>query len=83
MGKIGLLREQLTSSGERLPAVFRPESNYKKTRQVLGHTVEQGLLKRIRKVGSRSDLRTRGVIDRILCHTLRQKLTCPLGVSVS
>ena len=33
---------------------------------------------RIRKVGSRSDLRTRGIIDRILCDTLRQKLTCPL-----
>ena len=38
----------------------------------------QGLLQRIRKVGSRSDLRTRGIIDRILCDTLRQKLTCPL-----
>ena len=30
---------------------------------------------RIRKVESRSDLRTRGIIDRILCDTLRQKLT--------
>ena len=78
MGKIGLLREQLTSSGERLPAVFRPESNYKKTRQVLGHTVGQGLLQRIRKMGSRSDLRTRRIIDRILWDTLRQKLTSPL-----
>ena len=29
-------------------------------------------------MGSRSDLRTRGIIDRILCDTLRQKLTCPL-----
>ena len=42
---------------------------------VLGHSVGQGLLQRIRKVGSRSDLRTRGIIDRILCDTLRQKLT--------
>jgi len=33
---------------------------------------------RIRKVESRSDLRTRGIIDRILCDTLRQKLTRPL-----
>ena len=32
----------------------------------------------IRKVESRSDLRTRGIIDRILCDTLRQKLTHPL-----
>ena len=30
---------------------------------------------RIRKVESRSDLRTRGIIDRILCDNLRQKLT--------
>ena len=29
-------------------------------------------------VGSRSDLRTRGIIDRILCDALRQKLTYPL-----
>ena len=29
-------------------------------------------------MGSRSDQRTRGIIDRILCDTLRQKLTCPL-----
>ena len=29
-------------------------------------------------MGSRSDLRTRGIIDRILCDTLRQKLTHPL-----
>ena len=29
-------------------------------------------------MGSRSDLRTRGIIDRILCDTLRQNLTCPL-----
>ena len=64
--------------GERLPAVFRPESNYKKTRQVLGHTVGQGLLQRIRKMGSRSDLRTRRIIDRLLWDTLRQKLTSPL-----
>ena len=33
---------------------------------------------RIRKVESRSDLRTRGIIDRILYDTLRQKLTRPL-----
>ena len=33
---------------------------------------------RIRKVESRSDLRTRGIIHRILCDILRQKLTRPL-----
>ena len=33
---------------------------------------------RIRKVESRSDLRTRGIIERILFDTLRQKLTRPL-----
>ena len=27
---------------------------------------------------SRSDLRTRGIIHRVLCNILRQKLTCPL-----
>ena len=50
----------------------------KMTHQVLGHTVGQDLLQRIRKVGSRSDVRTRGIIGRILCDTHRQKLTCPL-----
>ena len=30
--------------------------------------------------GIQSDLRTRGIIDRILCDTLRQKLTNPLEV---
>ena len=38
----------------------------------------QGLEQRIRNGGSRSDLRTRSTIDKILCDTLRQKLTCPL-----
>ena len=37
-----------------------------------------GVYKIIRKVGSRSDLRTRGIIDWILCETLGQMLTCPL-----
>ena len=37
-----------------------------------------GVYKIIRKVGSRSDLRTRGIIDRILCDILRLKLTYPL-----
>ena len=29
-------------------------------------------------MGSRSELRTRGIIDRILCDTHRKKVTCPL-----
>ena len=33
---------------------------------------------RIRNGESRSDLKTRGLIDKILGDTLRQKLTCPL-----
>ena len=35
-----------------------------------------GVYKIIRKVGYRSNLRTRGIIDWILCDTLRQKLAC-------
>ena len=54
----------------------------KKKTQVLGHTVGQRLLQRIRKVGYSSDLRTRDTIDRILCHTLRQKLWSSCGLDM-
>ena len=36
------------------------------------------ITERIMKVGSRSDLRTIAITDRVLCDTLRQKVTCPL-----
>ena len=80
MGKTGLLREQLPSSGERMAESkdFKATKKKKKTPHIPGHTVGQGLEQRIRNGGSRNDLRTRGIIDRILCDTLRQKLTCPL-----
>ena len=72
MGKTGLLREQLPSSGERMAESkdFKATKK-KKTPHVPGHTVGQGLEQRIRNGGSSNDLRTRGIIDRFLCDTLR------------
>ena len=52
-------------------------TNKKDTPRSLAHS-RTGAIRQNQEGGSRSDLRTRVIINKILCDTLRPKLTSPL-----